>query len=132
MTGTWTQRAGFYVEHLSELGYRPQIDDDGDIYFRHEGGHYYILGTDDEQYVQVAYLNFWPIEDDDELRRALGMKPLPGSLAEAISVMETSELVAETLGEHVFDFFLRNKRAEWQAYRSEVTPFELSRYLPVL
>ncbi|HEX8519968.1 MAG TPA: hypothetical protein VF667_10290 [Pseudonocardia sp.] len=71
MTGTWTQRAGFYVEHLSELGYRPQIDDDGDIYFRHEGGHYYILGTDDEQYVQLAYLNFWPIEDDDELRRAL-------------------------------------------------------------
>jgi glutamine synthetase len=47
-------------------------------------------------------------------------------------VMERSELVAETLGEHVFDFFLRNKRAEWHAYRSEVTPFELGRYLPVL
>ena len=46
--------------------------------------------------------------------------------------MERSELVAETLGEHVFDFFLRNKRAEWHAYRSEVTPFELGRYLPVL
>lgn len=71
MTGTWTQRAGFYVEHLSELGYRPQIDDDGDIYFRYEGGHYYIIGTDDEQYVQIAYPNFWPIEDDEELRRAL-------------------------------------------------------------
>ena len=37
-----------------------------------------------------------------------------------------------TLGEHVFDFFLRNKRAEWKAYRQEVTPFELGRYLPVL
>jgi len=46
--------------------------------------------------------------------------------------MEDSELVAETLGEHVFDFFLRNKRAEWDAYRQQVTPFELSRYLPVL
>ena len=46
--------------------------------------------------------------------------------------MERSELVAETLGEHVFDFFLRNKREEWRAYRSEVTPFELGRYLPVL
>ena len=72
----------------------------------------------------------WTLTDGE--RRAMGMKPLPGSLAEAISVMETSELVAETLGEHVFDFFLRNKRAEWQAYRAEVTPFELSRYLPVL
>ena len=60
------------------------------------------------------------------------MTPLTTSLAEAITAMEGSELVAETLGEHVFDFFLRNKRAEWQAYRSEVTPFELNRYLPVL
>ena len=46
--------------------------------------------------------------------------------------MERSELVAETLGEHVFDFFLRNKRAEWDDYRQQVTPFELERYLPVL
>ena len=32
----------------------------------------------------------------------------------------------------VFDFFLRNKRAEWAEYRRQVTPFELARYLPVL
>ena len=44
----------------------------------------------------------------------------------------TRELVAETLGEHVFDFFLRNKRSEWNDYRAEVTPFELRRYLPLL
>ncbi|GAA1583363.1 type I glutamate--ammonia ligase [Kribbella hippodromi] len=65
-------------------------------------------------------------------RKALGIKPLPSSLAEAISVMEDSELVAETLGEHVFDFFLRNKRSEWQEYRRQVTPFELNTLLPVL
>jgi glutamine synthetase len=46
--------------------------------------------------------------------------------------MRNSELVAETLGEHVFDFFLRNKRSEWQEYRRQVTEFELDRYLPVL
>ena len=46
--------------------------------------------------------------------------------------MERSELVAETLGEHVFEFFLRNKRAEWQEYRAQVTPFELAKHLPVL
>jgi glutamine synthetase len=77
------------------------------------------------------------VEDDiwsltSRERKALGIKPLPSSLAEAISVMEDSELVAETLGEHVFDFFLRNKRAEWQDYRRQVTPFELNRLLPVL
>ena len=47
-------------------------------------------------------------------------------------LMERCELVAETLGEHVFDFFLRNKRAEWEEYRAQVTAFERDRYLPVL
>ncbi|MHB0927330.1 MAG: glutamine synthetase family protein [Candidatus Nanopelagicales bacterium] len=65
-------------------------------------------------------------------RRAMGMTALPTSLGEAIRVMEASDLVAETLGEHVFDFFLRNKRAEWEEYRRQVTPFELEKYLPVL
>jgi glutamine synthetase len=65
-------------------------------------------------------------------RHALGIQPLPQSLSEAISVMQKSELVAETLGEHVFDFFLRNKRAEWAEYRRQVTEFELDRYLGVL
>jgi glutamine synthetase len=72
----------------------------------------------------------WSLTDSE--RRALGIEPLPGSLAEAVSVMEGSELVAETLGEGVFDFFLRNKRAEWDDYRREITPFERRRYLPLL
>ena len=46
--------------------------------------------------------------------------------------MERSELVAEALGEHVFEWFIRNKRAEWSDYRAQVTPFELDRYLPNL
>ena len=45
---------------------------------------------------------------------------------------EDSELLAETLGEHVFDFFLRNKRAEWEEYRSQVSAYERDRMLPVL
>src|SRR5262249_19937703 len=65
-------------------------------------------------------------------RRAPGFAPLRQSLDEAISVMQGSELVAETLGEHVFDFFLRNKREEWREYRYQVTEFELDRYLPIL
>jgi glutamine synthetase len=72
----------------------------------------------------------WGLTDAE--RRALGIEPLPSSLEQAIKVMERSELVAETLGEHVFDFVLRNKREEWNAYRQQVTPFELKRYLSVL
>ncbi|QMU68418.1 glutamine synthetase family protein [Streptacidiphilus sp. P02-A3a] len=65
-------------------------------------------------------------------RRAMGIQPLPQNLGEAIDLMQHSELVQETLGEHVFDFFLRNKRQEWEEYRSEVTAFELRKNLPVL
>jgi glutamine synthetase len=72
----------------------------------------------------------WALTDAE--RRALGIKPLPASLSDAIALMEDSELVAETLGEGVFDFFLRNKRQEWTEYRQQVTPFELNRYLPML
>ena len=58
--------------------------------------------------------------------------PLPQSLAEAVDLMERSDLLLETLGEHQVEWFLRNKRAEWDAYRGQVTPFELDRYLPLL
>ena len=59
-------------------------------------------------------------------------KSLPQSLAEALDLMESSKLLHETLGEHQVEWFLRNKRAEWDAYRGQVTPFELERYLPLL
>jgi glutamine synthetase len=65
-------------------------------------------------------------------RRAAGYDNLPQNLGEALAEMERSELLAETLGEHVFDFFLRNKRTEWDAYRRSVTPYELRTLLPVL
>ena len=80
-----------------------------------------------------------PAEAEDDVwaltnqeRRALGIQPLPSSLAEAITAMERSELVAEALGEHVFEFVLRNKRAEWADYSRQVTPYERDRMLPVL
>jgi len=80
-----------------------------------------------------------PPEVDDDVdamtpdeRRARGILSLPEDLADAIKEMERSELVAEALGEHVFDEFLRNKRMEWDGYRNYVSPFELDRYLPLL
>ncbi len=87
--------------------------------------------------VQKGYELAEPTGDDvwsltEIERRAMGFETLPQNLNEALGAMEHSELVAETLGEHVFDFFLRNKRAEWDAYRRHVTPYELATYLPVL
>jgi glutamine synthetase len=65
-------------------------------------------------------------------RRALGYQALPSSLDRALLIMEESELVAETLGEQVFNYVLLNKRREWAGYRSQVTPFELEANLEAL
>jgi glutamine synthetase len=65
-------------------------------------------------------------------RAAIGVKRLPDTLASALDLMEESELVAEALGEHVFNWFLRNKRAEWDRYQEHVSRYELETYLPML
>src|SRR6476646_4275837 len=74
--------------------------------------------------------NIFEMTSEERLTEGIGS--LPTSLAEAVQVMESSELVAETLGEHVFEYFLRNKRREWNEYIVGVTPWELERFLPRL
>jgi len=71
-------------------------------------------------------------EMSDAHRAELGIGQLPGDLDEAIVAMESSDLVREALGEQVFNWFLRNKKAEWHRYHTRVTPFELEEYLPLL
>lgn len=78
-----------------------------------------------------------PVEVDvyrlsEEELKERGIGRLPGSLGEAIELMERSELVRECLGDHVFWSFIRNKKAEWNEYRAQVTEYELKKYLPVL
>lgn len=66
---------------------------------------------------------------DREAATSAGVAELPRSLDEALDEMEGSDLVREALGEHIFEWFLRNRRAEWNEYSRQVTPFELTRYL---
>jgi len=78
-----------------------------------------------------------PVEEDiyhmaDTERAARGIKSLPGSLYEAIYECERSELVRETLGDHVFNKFIENKKIEWDRYRTQVNVYEIERYLPML
>ena len=68
----------------------------------------------------------------DAERAAAGAKRLPETMSEALDLMEGSDLVAEALGEHVFDWFLRNKREEWARYQHHVSEFEMETYLPIL
>jgi glutamine synthetase len=65
-------------------------------------------------------------------RKKLGIGTLPASLDEAIQLMEKSALVKETLGEHTFNAFLENKKIEWDKFRTRVTDYEISEYLPIL
>jgi len=69
--------------------------------------------------------------DDAELA-ALSIETLPQSLSDSLKVMEKSALVREALGEHIFEWFLRNKRSEWRAYKTHVSQFEFDRYLRAL
>ena len=54
---------------------------------------------------------------------------LPGSLSEAIEELEKDTVIRESLGAHICERFISAKRLEWDDYRLEVTPWELTKYL---
>ena len=65
-------------------------------------------------------------------RSEVGIESLPGGLDEAIACTENSKVVRDALGDHIFDNFLANKRIEWDQYRTQITKWELDKYMPVL
>jgi len=83
----------------------------------------------EEQYELPTEADANLFEMDDEMLAKLGIAQLPQSLSEALTVMEGSSLVAEALGDHIFEWFLRNKRDEWRDYKTHISQFELGRYL---
>ncbi|GAA0976730.1 Glutamine synthetase [Nocardioides aquaticus] len=85
---------------------------------------------EDYELPREAEDDVWTLTDRE--RQSLGIDPLPESLKEAILIAEDSELLADALGEHVFDFVLRNKRAEWADYRGQVSAYERDTMLPVI
>ncbi|MEW6033281.1 MAG: glutamine synthetase family protein [Chloroflexota bacterium] len=78
-----------------------------------------------------------PVEENvyemsEEERERRGIDTLPGNLYEAVCLAEGSQVVRKALGEHVLTSFIGNKKVEWNNYRTHVTDFEISRYLPLL
>ncbi|MFA5858085.1 MAG: glutamine synthetase, partial [Elusimicrobiota bacterium] len=74
--------------------------------------------------------NVYDMPLTERKRRKIDM--LPGSLYEALQLTEKSQLVKDTLGEHMFTEFVENKKVEWDNYRKFVTNYELEKYLPIL
>jgi glutamine synthetase len=78
-----------------------------------------------------------PVEENvyqmtEEQRQRRGIGTLPASLWEAIQLTEKSKLVRKALGDHVFNAFIENKKIEWDQYRTQVTDYELKKYLAIL
>ncbi len=71
-------------------------------------------------------------EMTDEERKEAGIESLPANLYEAIKYAEESKLLKEVLGEHTFEYIIRNKKQEWDEYKAQVTPYELNKYLSIL
>ncbi|MGD9033945.1 MAG: glutamine synthetase family protein, partial [Desulfobacteraceae bacterium] len=71
-------------------------------------------------------------EMDEAARERAGIISLPGSLFEAVQELEESDLVRETLGDHIFNKFVANKKIEWDRYRTHVSGYEIENYFPIL
>ncbi|MGZ3635993.1 MAG: glutamine synthetase family protein, partial [Syntrophales bacterium] len=87
--------------------------------------------------VEKKYVLPEPVEEDifemdEKAREKAGITSLPGSLYEALALVSKSKLVQETLGDHIFQKFMENKKVEWDRFRTHVSQFELDRYLPML
>jgi glutamine synthetase len=71
-------------------------------------------------------------EMDEVARERVGILSLPGSLFEAVQELEKSDLVRETLGDHIFGKFIANKKIEWDRYRIHISGYEMESYFPIL
>ncbi len=91
-----------------------------------------LRGIEDELELQP------PVEDEDlfplsrQQARAQGFQTLPETLGEAVELFAESDLMRETLGEHIHSYLVASKRAEWRDYQGTVTPWEIDRCLAVL
>jgi len=65
-------------------------------------------------------------------REDAGLDSLPNNLYEAIQLTQQSDLVRDTLGDHVFERFVNNKLHEWYEYREQVTQWEVDKYYSVI
>ncbi|HJX38478.1 MAG TPA: type I glutamate--ammonia ligase [Anaerolineae bacterium] len=78
-----------------------------------------------------------PVEENvydfsNEKLSEMSIESLPGSLIEALGELERDEVLRETLGERLYQSFMRAKKAEWDQYRTQVTPWEIDQYLTLL
>ena len=62
-------------------------------------------------------------------RKRQKIDSLPGTLIEAVELLDKSLVANAALGQHIMNEFVTAKEKEWDDYRISVTQWEIERYL---
>ncbi len=68
-------------------------------------------------------------EFTEEKRKQAGIPSLPGSLGKAVQALDEDEVIRDAIGEHTHEKFVTAKKAEWNEYKAQVSPWEINKYL---
>lgn len=60
------------------------------------------------------------------------IKALPATLSDALNIFEESDFMHELLGEHIYNYIIKSKQEECEAYNKTVTQWEIDNLLSVL
>ena len=122
-----------YLDYLSDEGFKAHIDSDGDIGFKYEGGDYYVIVDEDEQFFRLVYPAFWKLDDDAEINKALVASEQVNDKVKTGKVMFVGEWVwasVESFVEDREDFkpiFTRSLgalRSTWRTFIDEMNDAE--------
>jgi glutamine synthetase len=72
-------------------------------------------------------LNVYELSEEERRDHNIGM--LPGSLLEAVNAFETDPILQDALGKPLTEAFVNARRTEWEVFRTQVTDWEINRYL---
>ena len=97
-----------YFNFLQEEGYRPTVDDDGDLLFKAEGKTFIIfVNEEDPTFFRLVFPNFWPIEDEDEYAKVLDAANLATARTKVTKIYSVNDNVwasAEVFVPEIEDF----------------------------
>ncbi|AGX87737.1 T3SS (YopN, CesT) and YbjN peptide-binding chaperone 1 [Candidatus Symbiobacter mobilis] len=91
---TKTELQRLYMDYLSSEGYKPDIDSDGDVRFKHEGKTYFIdVSERDPEFFRIVLANVWRIDDEQERSQVLAAADKSNALSKVTKVFTVNDRV---------------------------------------
>jgi glutamine synthetase len=77
-----------------------------------------------------------PVEEnvyqfDDESLAQKQIEVLPTSLREALNYSKETDVIKKVLGSHLFERYIAIKTKEWSEFKTQVTAWEIEKYLDI-